>query len=150
LDAEAKAHLFEPFYTTKETGKGTGLGLATVYGIIAQSGGEIEVDSEPGQGATFRIHLPRVLEAAETPAPRIERALSIRGTETILVVEDEEVVRSMIRQILERSGYQVLLARDGLEGIAALGSHEGTIHLLLTDLVMPRMGGRDLADHAAG
>ena len=141
-----RARIFEPFFTTKETGKGTGLGLATVFGVIKQSGGHIEVYSEPGRGTTFKIYLP---EAAEPDGAR--RPLSAvlpppRGTETVLLVEDEEAVRALTRLVLREWGYQVLEASSGEEGLRVAQQHAGPIHLLVSDVVMPHMGGRQLAD----
>jgi PAS domain S-box-containing protein len=144
MDSAVKARLFEPFFTTKEVGKGTGLGLATVYGIIKQSGGHIEVDSEPGQGTTFRIYLPRHEQAAPVPKQAAAPS-SARGTETILLVEDEEGVRSLARRALEERGYTVLVACDGKEALAIGEQHQEPIHLLLTDAVMPNLSGGELA-----
>ncbi len=148
MDEATKARIFEPFFTTKETGKGTGLGLATVYGIVKQAGGFIWVYSEPGQGTSFKIYLPavdataeRTTAAATTPAPR--------GTETVLLVEDAAAVRAVTKQILERQGYAVLEAPDGEAGLRLAQRHRGVIHLLLTDVVMPRVGGRELAEQLA-
>ncbi|MGH7569267.1 MAG: response regulator [Gemmatimonadales bacterium] len=146
MDPETRNHIFEPFYTTKEKGKGTGLGLATVYGIVKQSGGFVWVYSEPGQGATFKIYLPRVDERAqplETPAAS---TTSLRGTETVLLVEDEVTVRTVARQMLERQGYTVLEATGAEAATAIAETHDGPIHLLLTDVVMPGSSGRALAD----
>jgi PAS domain S-box-containing protein len=140
------ARAFEPFFTTKASGKGTGLGLAMVYGFVKQSGGHIEVSSEPGRGTTFRIYLLRT--EAPTPSSKSSPALVKipRGTETVLLVEDEVAVRTLVRLALQSSGYTVLEARDGQDGVWIAQQHSGPIHLLVTDLVMPRMGGRQLAD----
>ena len=146
IDAQVKAHIFEPFFTTKEKGKGTGLGLATVYGIVKQSDGSIWVDSEPGQGTTFKIYLPRVEAAAEPPAPKPMPPASVRGSETILLAEDEEAVRNLMRRVLEAHGYTLLVAADGQEALRLADGHKGPIHLLLTDIVMPNLGGRQLAE----
>jgi CheY-like chemotaxis protein len=144
MSEETQEKIFEPFFSTKEQGKGTGLGLSTVYGIVKQSGGYIRVESEIGRGASFEIILPcavegDVAEAAMQPAsPR-------RGTETLLLVEDEELVRKLTCEILELGGYRVLEARHGTEALSVSWSHAGPIDLLLTDMVMPGMTGRELA-----
>ncbi len=146
MDEETQAHAFEPFFTTKPRGQGTGLGLAMVYGTVKQSGGFIWVYSEPGHGATFKIYLPRVdapVESATPPAP-VERPP--RGSETVLLAEDEPAVRAIAQQVLERQGYTVLAAPSGADALALAAQHGVTIHLLLTDVVMPGMSGRDLAD----
>jgi PAS domain S-box-containing protein len=144
MDAETMAHIFEPFYTTKEKGKGTGLGLSTVYGIVRQSGGWIWVYSEVGRGTTFKVYLP--IEVAAGPATRPEPATPIpRGTETVLVVEDEVIVRGMISAALSGRGYRVLVAADGASARRVCEEHGGEIHLLLADVVLPRGSGRDLA-----
>jgi two-component system cell cycle sensor histidine kinase/response regulator CckA len=146
MDQAVQSHLFEPFFTTKEPGKGTGLGLATVYGIVKQSGGSIFVDSEPARGATFKIFLPRTEQSADLPkAPRPEPQLP-GGTETILVVEDQPAVRAVIRDTLARHGYRVLEAANGAEALSILKKHDGEVHVLLTDVVMPGMSGRNLAE----
>ena len=145
MDAEIMIHLFEPFYTSKATGKGTGLGLSTVYGIVKQSGGEIVVESEPGSGATFHIYLPRVSGVTDTAHPRPE--LVVRsGTETILLVEDEPGVRQLVREMLHQLGYTILEAGSGAEALRIFAQHQGRIDLLLTDVIMPHMSGRDLAE----
>jgi PAS domain S-box-containing protein len=148
MSAEVKARLFEPFFTTKEKGKGTGLGLATVFGIVKQNGGHIWVYSEVGEGTTFKIYLPRVVEGARAPSdrPREEAASAARGSETLLLVEDETEVRELVRDILEDQGYRVLTAQDGVEALQIAQEHERPIHLLITDVVMPRMSGKALAD----
>jgi PAS domain S-box-containing protein len=146
MDESVRGRIFEPFFTTKEQGKGTGLGLAMVYGFVIQSGGHIEVESEPGAGSTFRLYLPRD-EAGATPARGIPEAEpQIRGTETLLLVEDDESVRSLSRLILQSYGYTVLEASNGEDGLRVAQGHAGPIQLLVTDLVMPRMSGRRLAD----
>ena len=138
-------HIFEPFFTTKGLGQGTGLGLATVFGIIKQSGGHIEVTSEVDVGTTFRVYLPLVVTALPQPTTK-EIRLAARGHETILVVEDEESILRMTRLILQKSGYTVLEASNGLEGVAVAKGHNGPIHLLLTDMMMPNLSGRQLAE----
>jgi PAS domain S-box-containing protein len=150
IDAETLTRIFEPFFTTKDQGKGTGLGLSTVYGIVKQSGGYIMVYSEPGRGSTFKVYLPRVEEEAEAVvAAVVPPEPSERASETILLVEDEKSLREMVREILEEGGYTVLEGGSPEEALAAARSHAGPIHLMLTDVVMPRMGGRDLAAELA-
>jgi two-component system cell cycle sensor histidine kinase/response regulator CckA len=149
MDEATAARVFEPFFTTKEQGKGTGLGLAMVYGFVKQSGGHIELESTPGQGTTFRIYLPEVGEPASADRRPAEPEGVANGTETVLLVEDEDAVRGMLRLVLRVRGYTVLEARDGYEAVRIARQHTGPIHLLLTDLVMPRMGGRELADELA-
>ena len=139
-------HLFEPFYTTKPLGKGTGLGLATVYGIVKQSGGYIWVESTPGEGTSFMIHFPRVSSASGTMVAASTDAREVSGTETILLVEDQREVRDVVRQALQRHGYHVLEAVDGDAALALLLAGAGPIHLVLTDVVMPNMSGRELVD----
>ena len=145
MDEQTKTQLFEPFFTTKENGKGTGLGLSTVYGIVKQSGGNIWVYSELGLGTTFKIYLPRELSVRAT-ATRLRAIVEpSTGTETILIVEDEEALRKVARRSLEAAGYTVLTAGAGDEALLISAQHAGIIHLLLTDVVMPRMSGKALA-----
>ena len=146
MDEETQAHIFEPFFTTKEQGKGTGLGLATVYGIVKQSGGSIFVYSKPGKGATCKIYLPRVDEAVTVVESVSATVEPLKGSETILLVEDEEPVRELVRKVLERNGYRILEARHGDEAIKICAQHKGEISLLVTDVVMPRMSGREVAE----
>ena len=148
MDATVRAHLFEPFFTTKEVGKGTGLGLATVYGIVKQSDGYISVYSEPGRGSSFKIYLPRLASLPRTSPPAVKSGAG-RGTETVLVVEDEPAVLALSRRALEAQGYVVLAASDATTALRLVERHGGPIHLLLTDVVMPGMSGRDLADQLA-
>jgi len=145
MDAETQAHIFEPFFTTKEDGKGSGMGLATVYGVVQQSGGHIWVYSEPGRGSTFKLYLPRVEEAAETGAKSQAPAPTIRGTETILVAEDDRQVRDLAVAILKACGYLVLVLESALEAEHVCQQHQGSIDLLLTDVIMREMSGPDLA-----
>jgi two-component system cell cycle sensor histidine kinase/response regulator CckA len=148
MTAEVQARIFEPFFTTKERGKGTGLGLSTVLGIVEQSGGSISVSSEPGCGAIFRIYFPCTDEDPDSmqlaTSPR-----TLQGTETILLVEDEEQLRALGQQILSKSGYRVLVADSPVDALVICQNYEGQIHLLLTDVVMPLMNGRELAERAA-
>jgi PAS domain S-box-containing protein len=148
MDRRALSHIFEPFFTTKEAGKGTGLGLATVYGIVKQSEGFIWASSEPGRGARFEVYLPRVAGEAEPPAPAHAHELT-GGCETILLVEDEEGVRCVVSEMLEWYGYRVLRATGASDAVAIARNHDGPIHLLLTDVVMPRLSGRALRDEVA-
>ncbi|HKV04688.1 MAG TPA: PAS domain S-box protein [Candidatus Acidoferrales bacterium] len=145
MDAETKARAFEPFFTTKEKGKGTGLGLSTVYGVVKQSGGYIDIYSSPGAGTTFKIYLPRVDEAIKSETQSATPATAFDGNETILLAEDETSLRTLTRSTLELCGYKVLEAKDGVEALEISERHTGPIDLLLTDIVMPGMGGRALA-----
>jgi two-component system cell cycle sensor histidine kinase/response regulator CckA len=148
MDAQTQAHIFEPFFTTKEQGRGTGLGLATVYGFVKQSGGYVWVQSEPGMGSTFTIYLPLAHEAAPRSHANHDGVTALaRGAETILLVEDEESLRTLTRSQLEDSGYTVLEANCGSEAIRIARQHRGPIHLLLTDVVMPGMNGRVVAEN---
>jgi PAS domain S-box-containing protein len=144
IDAAAREHLFEPFFTTKAPGKGTGLGLATCYGIARQCGGHIAVESAPGAGARFDVYLPRV-EGPASPPPDTQKGPPPRGSETVLLVEDEPPVRRVALRALRENGYRVIEAADGDEALARARRHPGPVHLLVTDVVMPRMGGIELA-----
>jgi PAS domain S-box-containing protein len=150
IPPEVQARLFEPFFTTKELGRGTGLGLATVYGIVKQSGGNIWVYSEPDKGATFKIYLPLVDEPVAAAEPPRRAAEAQKGSETVLIVEDEEAVRALAGRTLLRDGYTVLEARSSEEALRLAAGHAGPIHLLLTDVVMPGMSGQLLARRLAG
>lgn len=145
MDEETKSHIFEPFFTTKGPGKGTGLGLATVYGIVRQTGGGISVESELGKGSTFRIYLPQVsapVDFTRTPLLPVEKS---ENFETVLVVEDEDIVRELVCEVLEDQGYNVICARDGVEALNMAAEFDGIIHLLVTDVIMPHMNGHELA-----
>jgi PAS domain S-box-containing protein len=146
MDEPTQSRIFEPFFTTKEVGKGTGLGLAMVYGFVKQSGGHVDVDSEPGTGTTFRLFLPQAERVVAPDAEVPEAGIIPRGAETILLVEDEAAVRDLAKRVLQSCGYTVLEAADGQEALQVASEHPASIHLLVTDLVMPRMGGRQLAD----
>ena len=150
MDEPTRSRVFEPFFTTKEPGKGTGLGLATVYGIVKQSGGDIRLYSEVGAGTTFKIYLPRVAETVSSPDPAAAPTATVpRGDETVLLVEDEPEVRDLAREILQGSGYTVLQACDAQDAVFMAERHAGPIHLLLTDVIMPRQSGRALGAAAA-
>ena len=146
MDEATQAHVFEPFFTTKEPGKGTGLGLSTVYGIVKQSGGYLDLESSPGAGSTFTIYLPRLEAIVEAPKAKIPLTASFRGEETILLVEDEDVLRGLLAKFLRLYGYTVLEARHGGEALLTCERHQGPIHVMVTDVVMPQMSGRELAD----
>jgi PAS domain S-box-containing protein len=145
MDEQTISHLFEPFFTTKEPSKGTGLGLATVYGIVKQSGGNISVYSEPGTGSTFKIYLPRVESTADHRQPTAEPEMALQGTETILLAEDEEIVRILVTEVVRGYGYQVLEASGPAEALLIGARHSGPIHLLISDVVMPEMNGPELS-----
>jgi two-component system, cell cycle sensor histidine kinase and response regulator CckA len=146
MDAPILAHLFEPFFTTKAVGQGTGLGLATVYGIVKQSDGYIDVQSKAGAGTRFDIYLPRVWQAGEGRSAAAARRADAPEEYTVLLVEDEDAVRALASRILRKHGYQVLEARDGIDAQSVAANYNGPISILLTDVVMPRMGGRELVE----
>jgi CheY-like chemotaxis protein len=146
MDADVQARIFEPFFTTKELGKGTGLGLPTVYGIVKQAGGDIVVSSEPGRGTDFRLYFPRAEAAEESVVPEAPVTTEAHGSETILVVEDEEALRRLARRILESRGYTVLDAGNGRDAIDIMAQHGSSVDLVLSDVVMPVMGGRELVE----
>lgn len=145
MDEETQSHIFEPFFTTKEPSKGTGLGLSTVYGIVEQNGGRIWVESEVNKGTAFKIYLPRVEASAVESQGSVTATTQPNASETILIVEDDEVVRGLMRRLLEREGYVVLEAAEGVKAMELCHSHSGQIHLLVTDVIMPGMNGWDLA-----
>jgi nitrogen-specific signal transduction histidine kinase/CheY-like chemotaxis protein len=145
MDEATQIHAFEPFFTTKEPGKGTGLGLSTVYGIVKQSGGYLDVESQPGAGSTFTVYLPRLDQMGEPPQVKIPVTASFRGEETVLLVEDEDVLRGLLARFLRLYGYTVLEAGHGGEALLTCERHPGLIHLMVTDVVMPQMSGRELA-----
>jgi PAS domain S-box-containing protein len=149
MDTETLNHIFEPFFTTKEMGKGTGLGLPMVYGIVKQNGGCVDVESQPRQGAAFKIYLPRVEAAVEAPGTRMTLAAKLEGTEIILVVEDEDALRTLLCRFFRLYGYDVLEARHGGEALLICERHPGPIHLMITDVVMPQMSGKELAERLA-
>jgi signal transduction histidine kinase len=145
MDEETMSHIFEPFFTTKGPGKGTGLGLATVYGIVRQTGGGISVESEPGKGSTFRIYLPQESRPIDTSRAAPTPVEKTKNFETVLVVEDEQIVRELVCEVLEDQGYNVLCAPDGIEALQQAEAYDGEIHLLVTDVIMPHMNGHELA-----
>ncbi len=150
IDAELLESIFEPFFTTKPEGKGTGLGLSMVYGIVTQNDGVIRVSSEVGTGTTFKVYLPRVVGAPERPsyiAPKLEKPT---GKETVLLVEDDDLVRQAFTRMLGRAGYKVLTARSGGDAIVTAEKAEGAVDLLVTDMIMPHMSGRELAERLSG
>jgi CheY-like chemotaxis protein len=144
MDEDTRSRVFEPFFTTKPVGEGTGLGLSTVYGIVNQSGGYIWCYSEPGHGTAFKIYLPCSEGAESQPADRSGTSALASGSEVLLLVEDEESVRTLTRRILERHGYTVLEARDGADALRVASGYTSRIHALVTDMVMPELGGRDV------
>jgi two-component system, cell cycle sensor histidine kinase and response regulator CckA len=145
MDAQTQSRIFEPFFTTKEKGKGTGLGLATVYGIVKQSGGYITVESELGRGSRFDVYLPAIERSADSKTPIVATELPSRGSETVLLVEDEDAVRSLVREVLRARGYRVLEAQKSAEALEICNTHPGPIDLLVTDVVLPQISGRALA-----
>ena len=149
MDRETQSRIFEPFFTTKEKGKGTGLGLSTVYGIVKQGGGYIFAQSEPGCGTTFRIYLPRVADPADSPRVDKHAQAAAGGSETVLLVEDEESVRELVRETLKTRGYRVIEASDGIAAMRVSEEYQGNIEILITDVVMPGMSGRELAKRVA-
>jgi len=149
MDAETQEHMFEPFFTTKEQGKGTGLGLATVFGIVRQHQGNIWVYTEPGKGTTFKIYLPQPDEMAQPLATDITKSTSLYGTETVMVVEDESMVRKLACETLEAYGYNVIEVESPDNGLHIASTYEGAIQLLLTDVIMPGMNGRELYEKLA-
>jgi CheY-like chemotaxis protein len=150
MNRDVQARIFEPFFTTKPVGQGTGLGLSTVYGIVKQSDGFVWVYSEPGLGTTFKIYLPRVGAAHTPPLPADRTPATRGGAETILIVEDEDLVRALASRSLRERGYRVIEARQGAEALHQLESEPGQVDLVITDVVMPEMGGRELARRLAG
>jgi CheY-like chemotaxis protein len=149
IDPDIQSQIFEPFFTTKGRDKGTGLGLATVYGIVKQSNGYITVDSEKGKGASFAVYLPRIEQAASAPIKSSPETLTTRGCENVLLVEDAEPLRKLAELFLKENGYQVIAAADGSEALEVAAQFPGPIHLLLTDVVMPGINGRVLAERLA-
>ena len=147
MDRKTQSHIFEPFFTTKGEGKGSGLGLSTVFGIVTQCGGAIDVTSRVGHGTRFDLYFPNVESDLFIPPPTQSSGQPRRGTETILVVEDEPSVRTLVRDELRKLGYRVLEAKSGIEACLMATQQAGSLQLLLTDVVMPGMGGRELAQH---
>jgi CheY-like chemotaxis protein len=145
MDQATQARLFEPFFTTKGSGKGTGLGLSTVFGIVKQSGGSVEVYSEPGRGTSVKVYLPRIDQPVAIDA-EAARKINVRGSETILLVEDDEMVRNLVRETLHREGYKILDAPGPLEAKRIAEQFTSPIQLMITDVVMPKVSGRELAE----
>jgi two-component system, cell cycle sensor histidine kinase and response regulator CckA len=150
MDEETRSHLFEPFFTTKEKGRGTGLGLSTSYGIVKQNHGEIEVRSDIGEGSSFSIYLPRIDEFFTSEEPKGPAPAPVKGAETILLAEDEDGVRHVVTQMLREQGYTVLPANGGAEALRIAQSHSGPLELLVSDVMMPRMSGPELAERLRG
>ena len=148
MDESTKAHAFEPFFTTKAPGRGTGLGLSTVFGIVRQSGGSVDIYSSPGKGTSAKVYLPRVDQTAAVETER-RGVRALKGTETILIAEDDEMVRSLVKETLVRHGYTVLDAAGAVDAEKISEIYRGDIHLLITDVVMPKVNGRDLATRLA-
>src|SRR5947209_18160617 len=148
MDAQTQSRIFEPFFTTKEKGKGTGLGLATVYGIVKQSGGYITVESELNKGARFDVYFPAIVRSADSKPSAAVPELPARGNETVLLVEDEDAVRSLVREVLRGRGYQVLEAQKSAQALEICNAHPGSIDLLVTDVVLPQISGRALAQRS--
>jgi len=149
MDPETQSQIFEPFFTTKGRDKGTGLGLATVYGVVKQSSGYIAVESEKGKGSSFKVYLPRIEQPVPVLTETSPKPLTLRGSETILLVEDAEPLRKLAHMLLRNNGYQVLTAADGAQALEVAEQNPGPIQLLLTDVVMPGMNGRVLAERLA-
>ena len=149
MDSEVQARIFEPFFTTKAIGQGTGLGLSTVYGIVKQSGGYVWVYSEPGEGSVFKIYLPAAQPEQPGQPPREQQVTPEGGSETILVIEDEDVVRNLACRGLREHGYWVVEARNGVQALEYIEQHPGTVDLVISDVVMPEMGGREFGQTLA-
>ena len=150
MDEETKTRIFEPFFTTKGIGKGTGLGLAVVHGVVKQSGGHIEVYSELGRGTAFKVYFPQVKGALFSDKPRFDTRSMPTGSETLLLVEDDDAVRALARHVLKSCGYTLLEASDGREAIRIAEKHDGPIHLVVSDVVMPHLGGRLMTEKDGG
>jgi two-component system cell cycle sensor histidine kinase/response regulator CckA len=146
MDKETQSHIFEPFFTSKGIGKGTGLGLSTVYGIVKQNNGFIWVYSEPGQGSTFKIYMPRVKGDVKEKEKKQTPVIKLDGSETVLVVEDDDSLRKLAQKSIQPHGYRVLVAENGEGALRVSKEHEGTIDLLITDVVMPKMGGKEVTE----